>query len=137
MTARRERDLAKYKQNPNVEKITDSNISFTKEFKLRAVNAYKSGESPESIFIDAGIVLSDFERCYARKTISRWMRIISKHGVKNINKERRGLGSSGRPSEGKRFKSLEEEIAYLRAENDFLKKLRALEKKYVEKKSSK
>lgn len=137
MAERKSRDLSKYLKNPNVEKVTVSNLRFTQEFKVKAIKLYQSGHSPIEIFTDAGVELKDFDDRYARKAISRWMQSAEAYGLKNINEERRGLGASGRPSGGKKFKSVAEELAYLRAENNFLKKLQALEKKYLKKKSTK
>lgn len=128
MNQRRLRDLSKYRSNPHIDKVSESNIQFTTEFKIKSIKQYQSGQSPVDIFIEAGIDLSDFNRNYASKTVRRWVAAAEEYGLKNINKERRGVGSSGRPSSGKKFKSLEEEIVYLRAENDFLKKIRALGK---------
>lgn len=137
MYKRKPRDLSKYKTNPNVEKITGSNLRFTKDFKVKAIKLYQSCRSVVEIFAEAGIDLSDFESEYARKSITRWLAAADAYGVKKINEERRGLGSPGRPRSGKKFKSQAAEIAYLRAENDFLKKLQALEKNYLKKKSTK
>lgn len=130
------RDTSKYLDNPNIEEITESNIRFTKRFKLKAIKLYKSGVSATDIFMDAGVDLSGFEKGYARKSITRWLEISKTYGINEIDKERRGINASGRPGSSK-FKSLEEENAYLRAENDFLKKLRALEVKSARKKSTK
>lgn len=123
-------------KNPNVEKLTASNVQYTQEFKLRAIKAYNSGVPAEQIFADAGLEVSTFGKGYARKSISRWIQEVEKYGAKKLGDERRGVGATGRPGV-KKFKSLEEENAYLRAENDFLKKLHALEKKYDKKKSTK
>lgn len=132
----RVRDVIKYLKNPNVEEVTESNIRFTREFKIKAIRLYKSGISVHEIFEEAGIDLADFEKGYARKSVTRWIDISEKYGTSEMHKERRGLNASGRPGNNK-FKSLEEENAYLRAENDFLKKLRALEEKSVRKKNTK
>jgi transposase len=137
MYKRRQRDLSMYAVNPNIERVTQSNIQFTKAFKIRAIKQYQAGLSPTQIFEDAGINLSDFEKCYARKSIIRWFRASSDYGLNKINDERRGINSSGRPSQVKKFKSLEEEITYLRAENNFLKKIQALGKASGVKKNSK
>lgn len=128
MSQRKPRDLSKYKNNPYIEKITESNIQFTKEFKIKCIKQYQSGQSPVDIFTEAGIDLSDFNENYASKTVQRWISAAKEYGLNRIDQERRGISSSGRPSIGKKFKSLEEEIIYLRAENDFLKKIRALGK---------
>ena len=137
MSQRKSRDLNKYKNNPHIEKITESNIQFTKEFKIKSIKKYQSGTSPIDIFTEAGIDLSDFNENYARKSILRWIATAQEYGLNKIDQERRGLGASGRPSNGKKFKSLEEEIIYLRAENDFLKKIRALGKVSGVKKNTK
>jgi hypothetical protein len=55
--------------------------------------------------------------------------------VEGFEKENRGRGSRGR-SKRTEFKSLAEEVAYLREENEFLKKLRALAKEYQKKNGS-
>lgn len=137
MYERKPRDLSKYKTNPNVEKITGSNLRFTKDFKIKAIKLYKSGQSPIEIFSEAGIKLDDFESDYARKSVSRWLVAADMYGLKKIDTERRGLGSSGRPESIKKFKSQAAELAYLKAENNFLKKLQALEKNYQKKKNTK
>ena len=137
MSHRKPRDLNKYKDKKKKKKITASNIQFTKEFKIKSIKQYKLGISPIDIFVEAGIDLSDFNQNYANKSVLRWIATAQEYGLNKIDQERRGLGSSGRPSNGKKFKSLEEEIIYLRAENDFLKKIRALGKASGVKKSIK
>lgn len=125
----------KLESNPNVEKVTAKNVTYTVSFKIKAVKQFLSGESYTNIFIEAGIDLSLFEEHYPRKSVERWHKIFEKSGADGFKTERRGSGATGRPK-GKKFKSPEAEIAYLRAENDFLKKLRALEANYLKKKSS-
>jgi hypothetical protein len=113
-------------KNPNVSKVTSSNVTYTTAFKSKAVKLLQEGESSKDIFKDAGIDTTSFGDSYALKSITRWERAIAEHGEKGLKTERRGAGATGRPK-GIKFKSIEEENAYLRAENDFLKKLRALE----------
>lgn len=130
-----EADRKRLKKNPNVSKVTAKNVTYTSAFKVNAVQRYFSGDTYETIFSDAGINLSLFEDQYARKAVERWRKIFAKSGAEGFEKERRGIGATGRPK-GKMFKSIEAEVAYLRAENDFLKKLRALEATYLKKKNS-
>ncbi|AHI05177.1 transposase [Bdellovibrio bacteriovorus W] len=129
-TAKDRKDL---ENNQNVLKVTTSNVTYTPEFKVKALKLRQDGLMPSEIFKDAGINLSLFGKDYPRKCIQRWAKMSQKDG--GLKKERRGVNSTGRPK-GLRFKSAEEEIAYLRAENDFLKKLHALEARYANKKSS-
>ncbi len=137
MGTRKIRNLGKYLKNTNIEKITDSNIRFTKEFKIKALKLFSSGTPAKEIFIAAGIDVTDFEKDYAKKSIGRWSKAARVHGASKLNEERRGLRASGRSSSGKKFKSQSEELIYLRAENDFLKKIRALGSEYSKKKNIK
>lgn len=127
------KDRKDLENNPNVLKVTASNVAYTPEFKAKALKLRKEGKTPSEIFRDAGINLSLFGEDYAKKCLLRWEKISKADG--GLKKERRGSKATGRPR-GLKFKSVEEEIAYLRAENDFLKKLHALEAKYANKKSS-
>lgn len=113
-----QKDRDSLQKNPNVLKVTDSNVTYTPKFKGKAVNLINQGHCAESIFKDAGIDTSLFGEKYAFKAIDRWQKAIREHGKKALYKERRGINATGRPS-GKKFKSLEEEVAYLRAEVDF------------------
>lgn len=128
-------DRKKLKKNPNVLKVTEKYVTYTPEFRTLAVEKHFAGESYKKIFIDAGIDLSPFDSDYARKCLERWIEIFSKSGATGFRTENRGRASKGRPK-GRKFKSLEAENAYLRAENDFLKKLNALEADYLKKKNS-
>ena len=114
-------------KNPNILEVS-SQISYTFKFKKEAVKAYKSGTSPKEIFRRADIDLNLFSSKYAKNSIWRWVKIVAKYGVEGLREEHRGKDAKGRPPK-KKFKSEQEEIAYLRAENNFLKKLLALEKK--------
>jgi len=111
--------------NRFIEKISNSNISYTSEFKILAVKANLEGKSPSNIFDEAGIDVSSFVKNYAEKTISRWKKIYKEEGKQGLLKEKRGKNSSGRPK-AKGFGSVEAELEYLRLENEFLKKLHAL-----------
>lgn len=128
-----DKDRKDLEKNPNVLRVTQSNVAYTPEFKAKALKLHQEGIRPSKIFTDAGINLSLFSDTYAKKCLQRWRKMSSLVG--GLKKDRRGSKATGRPK-GLRFKSAEEEIAYLRAENDFLKKLQALEARYANKKSS-
>ncbi|UYL08269.1 hypothetical protein B9G69_014585 [Bdellovibrio sp. SKB1291214] len=125
------RDKSKYEHNPNIKKVTESNIQFTKEFKIKAIKDYQNGLLADNIFLTAGIDISEFEPGYPRKSINRWIKASDEYGVKHLDLERRGRSRS------QKFKSVEEELHYLRTENEFLKKLHALEAISVKKKNTK
>lgn len=128
-------DRKDLESNPNVLKVTHSNVTYKPAFKIKAIKQLLKGSTPKDIFSEAGINLSLFSEDYPKKSLKRWRKIYDEHGEAGFKEERRGSGATGRPK-GLKFKSLEEENAYLRAELDFLKKLRALEEKSLKKKSS-
>ena len=128
-------DRKKLVKNPNVLKVSNRNVTYAPAFKVRAVGQLLAGEGYEKIFAEAGINLSLFESNYARKSLERWRSIFEKVGPEGFLTENRGRKATGRPK-GIKFSSLAAEVAYLRAENNFLKKLNALEAAFLKKKNS-
>jgi transposase len=58
--------------NPNVVHISESNVTYTSEFKLFAVKCYTTGKTPTQIFIEAGfdvkvIGTKNPKRCLKRR----------------------------------------------------------------------
>ena len=118
--------------NSNVVKCSEKSITFRNEFKTYAVKQYyEEGLSPSQIFIEAGFNLSVIGSKTPKRRISDWKKIYKMKGDNGLLIERRGKGrGGGRPktkgvSPEDRIKRLEAENAYLKAENDFLAKLRA------------
>lgn len=74
-----------------------------------------------------------------KRCLKRWRYTFEKYGEEGFLTERRGKGSTGRPSS--KHLTLEEKprkavvrIKFLEAENDFLKKLEDLERQALKKK---
>ena len=94
-------------------------LVFTEQFKQSAISKSEHGISAKQIFKDAGIDVNKYAPKYFQQLVKQWKRA-----------KRKG-------NQSKRFKhkdinemSLEElkaRVAYLEVENDFLKKLKALE----------
>lgn len=119
--------------NPSIEKVGAKQISFTKKFKEAAIKAYQKGKHPVDIFSDAGLDSKLFLEDYCSKSIIRWTKCFEKYGKYSLTEERRGKNATGRPlgSKPKKPKTQAElaaRLAYLEAENEFLKKLHALAK---------
>lgn len=115
--------------NRFVEKITNSHVSFTPEFKILAVEQNLDGKSPIDIFRDAGLDISLFHAEFPKKSVSRWKKIYLKEGKAALKSENRGKGATGRPKKSydpEDLDSMRERLAYLEMENAFLKKLHAL-----------
>lgn len=116
-------DQEQLKQLPCVEKVTEKMLVFKQSFKREAVAKSKQGYTANQIFRDAGIDISKYAPKYFHHLIKRWKHNDLSDEVKQ-----------GRPKKeqhkGIHEMSMEElraRAAYLELENDFLKKLKALE----------
>ena len=115
-----------------IEKIANSSVTYSKEFKVFAVGEYMTGKTPLQIFIEAGINVNLLGREQPGRCIGRWNKIHRQYGIEGLLQETRGTGSSGRPR--KISLTTEEQLAKLQRENEilkqqvhFLKKLRGWE----------
>ena len=109
-------------------------ITYSKRFKIEAVKLYEQGLTPGDIFRQAGINLNLVGRKTPKDCLRRWNKIRREKGEGELRIENRGRNTPGRPKKPKdlsdrdKIKRLEAEVAYLKAENDFLIKLRAKRK---------
>lgn len=126
-----EQEIRHLEKNPNVQHVTEKSITYAPAFKLASVKAYMAGQTPQEIFLQADFDLDVIGHTKPKKCLKRWREIYDAHGETGLLEERRGKGSTGRPS-GKlsveeKLRRAEARIKLLEAENDFLKKLEALE----------
>ena len=124
-----EQEMRQLLDNKNVAKCSDRSISFTAEFKINAVKLYEQGVTSTEIFKQAGFDLNVIGKDIPKDRLGDWNKIFKTKGINGLQAESRGKGG-GRPknkglTERERIKYLEAEVAYLKAENDFLAKLRA------------
>jgi transposase-like protein len=113
-------------QNPNVAKCGERSISYRKEFAVRAVELYRGGMAPVEIFLEAGFDIGVIGRKTPKECLSRWRRTYRTKGESALLSGKRGRPRNDDPmNERSKIERLEAENAYLRAENDFLIKLRA------------
>ena len=95
---------------------------FTKEFKQKAIKLKEKGIHPDIIFKNEGISVKGKQKDYAVKLINRWR--ANKQCKKKLNsKEALLLKKIKKEEENKKIEYLEAQVAYLEAENDFLKQL--------------
>ncbi len=120
-------------KNTNILKIGDCSITYNPSFKIEAIKSYQDGKSLSQIFIEAGFDLQVIGRKQPNSCLKRWRKIFKGKGEEGLRVESRGSAKVGSRPRTKSL-SLEEEIkqlksrnALLEAENDFLKKLKALE----------
>ena len=115
--------------NPNVHKCSKRSISYHKDFKIKAVKQYKDGLTSKEIFNLAGFDLNVIGRDSPKSCLKCWNKIYRQKGVVGLEIDTRGKNGGRRKTkeiiEKDKIKRLEAEVAYLKAENDFLVKLRA------------
>lgn len=122
--------IAKLLKNKNVLRCSKKSITLRNDFKLKAVTEYNEQFlTAKEIFRNAGLDIAIIGKDTPMKCLERWTNIYKVRGPQRLTAERRGRGG-GRPrikglSAKDKIKRLETEVAYLKAENDFLAKLRA------------
>jgi len=129
--------IAELLKNKHVVKCAGKFITYAKDFKLLAVRQYAEGMTATQIFIDAGLAPELVGECVPGNCLKRWRKTFQAQGESGLAIESRGKASGsqkGRPkikglTDAERIKRLEIEVAYLKAKNDFLAKLRAQQKR--------
>lgn len=125
-----EEELKVLRSNPNVAKCSNKSITFSREFKLNAVKAYyEQGHSANSIFKQAGFDLNVIGKTTPKFRMRDWKKIYKTKGETALNTESRGRGGGRRSKpQATDIEYLKAKVAYLEAENDFLKKLKTKNK---------
>jgi len=119
-------EIANLKQNPNVFNCTERLLSYTYEFKKRALELHKEGVYAREIWKRAGFDVSKWRSDYCKGTLKDWKDIVKKRGVEGLLKVDGIQYDRGPTNTDKdKLKRLELQVKYLEAENDFLAKLRA------------
>lgn len=125
-----EEQIKELLQNPNVERCSKKSITYQKNFKIKALKECHEGLPPIAVFKLAGFNLDMIGRETPKNCLKGWRKIFREKGLQELAVETRGRGKGGgRPktnwsNEKEKIKYLETQIAYLKAENDFLAKLR-------------
>lgn len=116
--------------NPNVQSCSEYSITYSQHFKECAVLLYEQGLTSKEIFKQAGLDLEVIGQDHPKDCLKRWRKIVREKGVGGLA-ESRGENGKGGGSKTKdvsdvdKIEYLETQIAYLKAENAFLAKLRA------------
>lgn len=119
-------EIHRLRQNPCVFSCTENSVSYTYEFKKRALELHKEGVIAREIWKRSGFEVGKWKSDYFRYTLRDWKRIVKKHGIEGLLKPggiQYDRGPSNTPKD--KIKRLELQVKYLKAENDFLAKLRA------------
>lgn len=121
-------------KNKNVVRCSEKSITYYKDFKIKAVRQYRDEGIPANqIFKEAGFNIDVIGREVPKDRMYDWVKIFKTKGVASLSAEQRG-GPGRRHgfknlTDKEKIKELENKVAYLKAENDFLAKLRAGKRK--------
>lgn len=131
-SAARERIL----RNENVVRVSETTITYSPTFKVQAVRAALAGKPPHLVFVDAGFDLDLIGRETPRRCLTRWRAVYRDRGEDGLHDDQRGRKASGRPLEREltvedKLRRAEAKIRYLEKENEFLKKLDAVERSWL------
>lgn len=121
--------IAKLERNPCVFSCGQRSISYTYEFKKRALDLYFQGIKPDEIWKQAGFDIGIWKKDYCKYTIKDWRRMVERGGLESLTGPS-GVQADGgyrraKSPEADRVRRLELQVRYLEKENDFLAKLRA------------
>lgn len=126
--------IADLLNNKNVLRCSPKSITYNHAFKINTVKRYdEEGVGARQIFEEAGFNLSVVGYDTPSECVGRWKRTCKQKGEAALTAEKRGKGigvGKGRPrskgiTDAEKIKRLELTVLYLKAENDFLAKLRA------------
>lgn len=119
-------------RNKSIFKCSEKSITFSKAFKISAVKLYhEQGLTPKEIFRLTELNLNIIGKEMPKACLKRWNKSYKSEGLKGLVEKRGGNAvGGGRPktkyaTDTEKIKYLEAQVAYLKAENDFLAKLRA------------
>ncbi|MCL2336047.1 MAG: transposase [Firmicutes bacterium] len=115
--------------NPYVARVSETTITYTEEFKERFALEYAAGKAPSIILREHGFdtaVLGRDRKDSLVKRIKAYSQRPS--GFRDTRK-----GGAGRPrikdlTDAEKIQRLEHQVKYLKQENEFLKKIRYLDR---------
>lgn len=111
------------RENPYIKKVSEKAITYTREFKERFAKEYSSGKIPSQILANMGID----SRILGKRRKDGLVAMMRKcelrpEGFEDTRKTKSGRSSTKDLSSDEKIKHLEQKIAYLNQENEFLKK---------------
>ena len=118
-----EEQQSELRKNPYIKKVSAKSITYTKEFKEKFEKEYCAGKLPSQILADMGI---DHRLLGKRRkdgiVASMKLYELRPEGCEDTRKNNSGRPSTRDLTDAEKIKRLEQKIAYLNQENEFLKK---------------
>ena len=109
--------------NPYVRKVSAKSITYTKEFKEKFEEEYRGGKLPSQILSDMGLDPHMLGNSRKSGLVTRMkMYELRPEGFEDTRKNHSGRPAIKQLTDAEKIKYLEQKIAYLNQENEFLKK---------------
>jgi len=127
-------------KNPYVKSMTDKYINFTDEFKKVFLQETDKGKSASRVFSECGFDLIILGRKAAKNCLDRFRRIRNEErstGLEDLRKKNSGRPRTKNLTNEENVARLNSRIEYLEAENEFLKGLRKIERRAMQRIKSK
>ena len=114
-------DIEKLNKSPFVVRCYGRTVKYTFEFKMKVLELHSQGVTSKEIWKRLGFDISKWRKGYAKDCIVEWKKLVKKRGFGGLQ----ARSDKYESSETNKIRCLELEVRYLKAENDFLAKLRA------------
>ena len=83
-------EIQALRNNPNVKSVTEKSITYSSEFKIKAIKQSKQGMTSTQIFELAGLPSHLIGKGKSDQSLSRWKRLYKDHGADVLLQESRG-----------------------------------------------
>lgn len=118
-----EEQQSELRKNVYIEKVSAKSITYTKEFREKFEEEYRAGKLPSQILAGMGIDHRILGKRRKNSIVAR-MKLyeLRPEGYEDTRKNNSGRPSTKELTDSEKIKRLEQKIAYLNQENEFLKK---------------
>lgn len=118
-----EEQQSELQKNPYIQNISPKSITYTKEFKEKFEEEYRAGKLPSQILADMGIDHRILGKRRKDSLVARMKQYeLRPEGCEDTRKYNAGRPSTKELTNAEKFERLEQKIAYLNQENEYLKK---------------
>ena len=117
------------KENPYVERVSETTITYTKEFRERFALEYAAGKAPSIILRECGFDPAVLGKDRKDGLVKRTKNYAQRPGgFSDARKESTGRPRTKGLTDEEKIQRLEQQVRYLKQENEFLKKIRFLDR---------
>lgn len=118
-----EEQQSELRKSPYIQRISETTITYTKEFKERFEEEYRAGKLPAQILVDMGIDPRILGKRRKDSLVHR-MKLyeVRPEGCADTRQNNSGRPSTKELTDAEKIKRLEQKIEYLKQENEFIKK---------------